>query len=123
MAEFIIAAVAVFFLAMGCVTLAVPEPALRPLGIEAVSSAGRAEIRAVYGGFGLAMAGVLTLAVFDEGYRPGVVLTVAAALGGMALGRVLSAVLGDRTSFYPNWLYFFVEAGAAVALIAALELG
>ena len=34
----------------------------------------------------------------------------------MAVGRVASAVLGDRTSFYPNWFYCLVEAVAAAAL-------
>lgn len=46
-------------------------------------------------------------------------LTVGVALAGMAAGRVLSAVLGDRTSFYPNWFYCLVEAVAAAALFWA----
>jgi hypothetical protein len=37
----------------------------------------------------------------------------------MAFGRLASAVLGDRTAFYPNWYYFVVEAVAAAALFAA----
>jgi hypothetical protein len=37
----------------------------------------------------------------------------------MAFGRLASAVLGDRTSFYPNWFYFLVEAVAAAALFWA----
>ena len=43
-------------------------------------------------------------------------ITVAAALAGMALGRVVSAV-DSRTSFYPNWFYFLVECLAAAALL------
>jgi hypothetical protein len=34
----------------------------------------------------------------------------------MAFGCIVSAVVDDRTSFYPNWLYFIVEAVAAAAL-------
>jgi hypothetical protein len=45
------------------------------------------------------------------------VLAVAAALAGMAFGRLVSAVVDSRTSFYPNWFYFGVEATAAAALL------
>jgi hypothetical protein len=50
--------------------------------------------------------------------RDGILITVAAALAGMAFGRIVSAVLDSRTSFYPNWFYFLVEAVAAAALFA-----
>jgi len=50
--------------------------------------------------------------------RQGVLITVAAASAGMALGRLAAAVLGDRTAFYPNWCYFLVELVAAVSLFA-----
>jgi hypothetical protein len=43
-------------------------------------------------------------------------ITVGAALAGMAFGRLAAAVLGDRTAFYPNWFYFLVEVAAAAAL-------
>ena len=36
----------------------------------------------------------------------------------MALGRIVSAVIDERTPFYPNWLYFIVETAAAAALFA-----
>jgi hypothetical protein len=32
------------------------------------------------------------------------------------LCRVVSAVVDDRTPFYPNWFYFIVEAVVAAAL-------
>jgi hypothetical protein len=73
----------------------------------------------VYGGFGLAIAGVLAYAAVADGdLRTGILIAVGAALAGMALGRVAAAVLGDRTAFYPNWFYCLVEAVAAAALIA-----
>ena len=40
------------------------------------------------------------------------------ALAGMAFGRIVSAVVDDRTAFYPNWFYCLVEAIAAAALFA-----
>jgi hypothetical protein len=50
--------------------------------------------------------------------RTGILITVGAALVGMAFGRVAAAILGDRTSFYPNWFYFLVEGAAAAVLFA-----
>ena len=40
----------------------------------------------------------------------------------MAAGRVISAVAGERTGFYPNWFYFLVELGLAGALLLAISL-
>jgi len=81
--------------------------------------ASRSEVRAVYGGFGLAIAAVLAYAAAVDGdLRTGILITVGAALVGMAFGRVAAAILGDRTAFYPNWFYFLVEAVAAGVLFA-----
>lgn len=116
----VIVVVGVFFLGMGLYALAVPAMMLRPFGFALGSDVQRAEVRAVYGGFGLAVAAVLGYAAVTPGeLRTGVLITVGAALAGMAFGRVVSAVLGDRTAFYPNWFYFLVEAVAAGALFWA----
>ena len=115
----VIAVIGVFFAGMGCYALAAPDAIIRPFGITLGSSAARSEVRAVYGGFGLAIAGVLGYAaVADAGARAGILIAVGAALAGMAFGRVVSAVLDDRTAFYPNWFYCLVEAVAAAALFA-----
>ena len=119
MAIAVIGAIAVFFLGMGIYALAAPAALVRPFGITLGESASRSEIRAVYGGFGLAIAGVLAYAVVAAGeVRAGILITVGAALAGMAFGRVVSAVIDDRTAFYPNWFYCLVEAIAAAALFA-----
>ena len=52
-----------------------------------------------------------------------VLITVGAALAGMAFGRIVSAVVDERTSFYPNWFYCVVEAVAAAALFVATLVG
>ncbi len=97
--------------------LAAPAALVRPFGIALAESASRSEVRAVYGGFGLAIAGVLGYAAVARGeVRKGILITVGAALAGMAFGRLAAAVLGDRTAFYPNWFYFLVELVAAVSL-------
>jgi short-subunit dehydrogenase len=51
--------------------------------------------------------------------RTGILITVGAALAGMAFGRLVSAVFDERTPFYPNWFYCLVEAVAAAALFWA----
>jgi uncharacterized protein DUF4345 len=115
----VIAVVGVFFAGMGVYALAAPVTLVRPFGITLGESASRAEVRAVYGGFGLAIAGVLAYAAVAGGdVRTGILITVGAALAGMAIGRLASAALGDRTAFYPNWFYFLVEAVAAAVLFA-----
>ena len=117
MAVAVIGVIAVFFLGMGVYALAAPAALVRPFGTTLGGDAGRSEVRAVYGGFGLAIAAVLGYAaVVDGDLRKGILITVGAALAGMALGRVAAVVLGDRTAFYPNWFYFLVEAAAAALL-------
>lgn len=110
--------VGVFFLAMGGYALAAPAALIRPFRLAADTPESRSEIRAVYGGFGIAIAAVLLLATLQGGdFGRGVVVTVALALAGMAAGRVVSRVLDRPTAFYPVWFYFCVEAVAACLLL------
>lgn len=113
----VIVAAAVFFAAMGVYALAAPDRVVSPFDVTLGSATARSEVRAVYGGFGLAIAVVLAVALAEPDLRAGIVITVAAALAGMALGRLVSAAEG-RTRFYPNWFYFLVESVAAAALLA-----
>ena len=111
----LISAVAVFFLGMGLYALAAPAALIRPFGVTLSRPESRAEVRAVYGGFGLAMAGVLGYAALNSSASEAILITVAIALAGMAVGRLISAVVDDRTAFYPNWFYFLVEVLLAAA--------
>lgn len=120
MASVVITVVAVFFLGMGLYGLAAPASLIRPFGVVLDRPEARAEVRAVYGGFGVAIAGVLGYGLLQPQVRIGILLTVAVALAGMALGRVIAALCGDRTSFYPNWFYCLVEAAASVALLLVI---
>lgn len=110
---------AVFFGGMGVLALTRPAELIRPFGIALPSPESRAEVRAVYGGFGLAIAGVLAWAATGHPGRDGILITVAAALGGMAFGRLASAAVDPPKSFYPNWFYFLVEVVGAAALLWA----
>jgi hypothetical protein len=110
MAVIVIVAMAVFFLGMGVYGLAAPAALIRPFRIAADSAEARTEIRAVYGGFGLGMAVLLALAAIDlGGIRRGAVVAVAAALWGMAFGRLTARVAERPSAFYPSWFYFWVE--------------
>ncbi len=111
----VIVVTGVFFAGMGVFALAAPARLVAPFGITLAAATGRSEVRAVYGGFGLAIAAVLAAAAALPDLRTGVLITVGAALAGMAAGRVVSALDGP-SAFYPNWFYCIVEAVAACAL-------
>lgn len=112
----VIIVISVFFLGMGIYALAAPAALIRPFGITLGEAASRSEVRAVYGGFGLAIAGVLAYAAVEPDHRTGILITVGVAVAGMAFGRLVSAVVDSRTSFYPNWFYCLVEIVTAAAL-------
>ncbi|MFC9130135.1 DUF4345 domain-containing protein [Streptomyces sp. NPDC057099] len=110
---------ALFFLGMGLFGLVAPRALIRPFGIELSVPEARAEVRAVYGGFGVAVGVLLTWAVFSGSgdLRSGVVLTVAVSLAGMAFGRLVARLVERPSAFYPSWFYFWVETVGAVVLV------
>jgi len=118
----LISVVAVFFFGMGLYALAAPASLIRPFGVTLEGPESRAEVRAVYGGFGLAIAGVLVYAALNPAVSHAILITVAIALAGMAVGRLISASVDERTAFYPNWFYFLVEVVLAAALVLAVVL-
>ncbi|MEU7145921.1 DUF4345 family protein [Nocardia sp. NPDC046473] len=119
----LIALVALFFAAMGVYGLLRPSQLVDPLGLLADRADARAEVRAVYGGFGIAIAVVLGLAAADVGdMRFGVCVAVAAALGGMALGRVWSGIVESPPAFFPVWFYLVLEVIMAAMLVLAVTL-
>ncbi|HEY0636918.1 MAG TPA: DUF4345 family protein [Pseudonocardiaceae bacterium] len=121
MATTVIVVVAVLFLGMGGYGLAAPAALTRPFGIALSGPAARAEVRAVYGGFGLAVGALLVTAALGDGeFRDGVVVAVAVALLGMAAGRLLARFAEAQDGFYPSWFYFWVEVVAGGALLAAV---
>ena len=119
MATAVVVMVAVFFLGMGLYGLAMPATLIRPFGIALPDSTARAEVRAVYGGFGVAIAGMLAWAATGTAAREGILITVVAALLGMAFGRLVAGIVDTPKAFYPNWFYFVVELALAGALLWA----
>jgi hypothetical protein len=116
--DIVVGIAGVAFACMGLAAIIAPSRVTAQFDIPVLTIAGRNEVRAVYGGFGLAMSGILAFAIFDPGLRPGVCLTIGIALAGMACGRLLSAGL-DRA--LPRWplVYCVIEAIGAVLLIYA----
>ena len=116
----VIGFVAVFFFGMGLYGLTRPAALIRPFGITLPSTEARAEVRAVYGGFGVAIAGILAVAAMGHAMRDGILLAVATALMGMAFGRLVSGAVDTPKAFYPNWFYLVVELVLAGALLWAV---
>lgn len=121
MVDALVVLVAGGFALMGLVALARPRLVLDQFGVDAGTVEGRNEVRAVYGGFGLAIAVLLAVAALgDVGGRDGILIAVGVALAGMACGRLIGALAERPSGVYPVWVYFAIEvAGAAVLLAAA----
>jgi hypothetical protein len=108
----------VLALVMGVGALVKPSLVTRQFEIVALTAAARNEVRAVYGGFGIAMAVMFGLALVDPRLRTGICLTAAASLAGMAGGRLLSAGV-DRTLGRAPLAYLCLEAVLAGLLFYA----
>ncbi|NKY88617.1 DUF4345 domain-containing protein [Nocardia veterana] len=115
----VLALAAVFFGGMGLYALIAPALLARPFQFRVAGAVSRSEIRAVYGGFGVAMAAVLGWSAVGDGpQHSGTALTVGVALAGMAAGRVVSRLCDAPTGFYPIWFYCLVEVIGAGAVLA-----
>ena len=107
---------------MGVGAIIKPAIVRAQFGILELTPAGRNEVRAVYGGFGVFMAIALLVALRQAELRDGILfavaVAVAAALGGMAAGRVVSAAV-DRAIDRAPLGYLVIEVIVAVMLLAA----
>lgn len=102
--------VAVGFALMGTVALVRPAAIWRPFGVVPETVAARSEVRAVYGGFGLALATLLFAAENGTAdFRDGVLVTVAVSLFGMAAGRAVSALVEPRGLLGAGGFFLAVE--------------
>jgi hypothetical protein len=118
MPSMIESAVAVFFLGMGLLALVAPARVVAPFGTVVGTADARNEVRAVYGGFGLVVAALLGFAATrDDSYGDGLVLAIAAALVGMAAGRLVGFAVERPTRFFPTVCFFLIELALAGALV------
>ena len=110
---------AIGFAAMGLAALVRPAFIWAPFGVVPTTPDSRSEVRAVYGGFGLALAALLVLTDGSDDLRDGVLVAVAVSLGGMAAGRVVSAALEPRTLLRAPGFFLVLEAGLAALALSA----
>ena len=116
----LVAIVAIFLAGMGAAALVRPAIIWAPFGVEPTTPAARNEVRAVYGGFGIALAILLVVADgASAGYRDGVLVAVAVALAGMAAGRIIGFVVEPRGARGFPVLFGVLEVLLAFALVQA----
>jgi hypothetical protein len=104
------------FLVMGVGSILMPVTVTSQFGINELTTAGRNEVRAVYGGFGILMGVVLYVSTVNPDWQDGILVAVAAALGGLAFGRVLSALMDRGIDKWPLF-YLALEVVFAVFLL------
>jgi hypothetical protein len=105
----------ILFAAMGAGLLWQPQYLTRLTNVELSTVESRNEVRAVYGGFGVAMALALFIALVWSPLRGGICLTIGLALVGMAAGRGYSWWL-ERTSSTMIWGFLAGEAILGILL-------
>ena len=115
----LVVAVIVLFLGMSAVAFVRPERIVATVGTTELTRDGRNEVRAVYGGFGLAVALLLGASFVLPTMRAGILISVAASIFGMAAGRIVSVAVDGAPGFYP-WLFLVGEVAMTVALVAAV---
>ena len=112
MLNMIIVGESLFFFVMGLVALIKPSFVTCVFREPTIAADMRNEVRAVYGGFGLAMCLALALTLYLDELRAGILFTVSIALLGMAFGRLVS---------------FFIESvdgkNPAIFLLVEIVLG
>jgi Domain of unknown function (DUF4345) len=106
------------FTFMGLVAIVAPARVTGQFGIPVLDVDGRNEVRAVYGGFGLAVAVALASTLFVPEWRAPAAVAVAVALGGMAFGRVASALVDRHIGRFPL-MYGTIEGVSALVLFLA----
>jgi len=99
----------VLFAAMGAGLLWQPQYLSRLTNLELTTLESRNEVRAVYGGFGIAMALALFIALVWSPLRPGICVAIGLALIGMAAGRGYSLFV-ERSSSTTIWGFLIGEA-------------
>ncbi len=122
MTSLLVLGIAVFFLAMGTFALLRPARVLGLFGTTVATGDGRNEVRAVYGGYGLAMGGLLAWSLATPLLRPGILTCVAVAMLGMAVDRLVSSRIDGRAGFYPR-LFLGIEVAICAILLGVVTTG
>jgi len=122
--KFFVIFVAFGFTMMGFMALTDPEGAMAYMSAGPLGDDMRNEARAVYGGFGFAVGGLLAYTLWDGvafAVSKGVRLGMAVIIAGMALGRAVSWIVDGGTSM--TIVVFFVgEVLMPLMLLASIRL-
>ncbi|WP_085338364.1 DUF4345 family protein [Aquidulcibacter paucihalophilus] len=86
---------ALFFGAIGMTAMFRPHNLLKDFGIETAAVDSRNEVRGIYGGFPIAVSGLLLFSLTRPDLSNGILFALAACSAGMAIGRIISAIV-DR---------------------------
>ena len=110
--------IAALFAGMGVFALVWPGRVMAIFGNNELTLAGRNEVRAVYGGFGLAAASALAWGLLSPRLGPGIFFALGLSLWGMAAGRAISVLIDKKADPLP-WLFFASELVMGGILIFA----
>lgn len=111
---------ALFFGAIGLTAMIRPQTLLQQgFSIEAIQPESQNEIRAVYGGFPLVVAGLLLFSLTRPNLSDGILFALAFCSAGMAMGRVVSALIDQKIGRQPA---LFLVLELIVALIIASNI-
>jgi len=107
---------ALFFFIMGAAALRSPEFIMKFFDTYDLTPSLQNEIRAVYGGFGIAVAGLILFALIGGNAQlsRGILFTLAFCVFGMAVGRLVSFLINRNTNIYP-YLFVAIEFICAFA--------
>ncbi len=108
----------VVFLGIGVWFLTSPG-ALGIIGINAVSPAGRGDLRAVYGGLQIAIAVMLLACAYREAWLKTGLAISTTCFSGLLLGRLFGMALEPTTDALP-WILGAAEAVGAILCAGAL---
>ena len=107
------------FAAMGATLLIWPEAIARVTNQEPTTPEARNEVRAVYGGFGVAASLALFIALVWSPLRAGICVALGLALMGMAGGRGYAAWLERPTS---NIIWGLLAAEAVLGFLLTFQI-
>jgi hypothetical protein len=110
---------ALFFGAIGVSAMIRPRNLLQGFSIEANEPESRNEIRAVYGGFPLAVAALLIFSLTRPDLSDGILIALATSSAGMAIGRIVSVIIDRKIDRDPA-IYMVLEL--IVALMIASNI-
>lgn len=112
--------VGLLLMLMGLLAIVRPFSIVRFFGVDAKTKDFRNEIRAVYGGFGIATGFLLIIADNHalNSFRQGIYIAYSVALFGMAFGRIISTLI-ERPGKWPV-IFMSIEIVGGLILILSI---